>query len=120
MDALRALGRATDVEKTWRSFHELGGSPLAEIEARVVYGSFLLDKGQLRAAWQVTNPGRISKTPREGDLRQWYVAARAAAALGDAGTAQRLLGAIEKADPALPGLDELEAEVRRAAERAES
>ncbi len=119
MDALRALGRVTDVEKTWRSFRELGGSPLAEIEARVVYGSFLLDRGQLRAAWQVTNPGRISKTPREGDLRQWYVAARAAASLGDAATAQRLLEAIEKADPALPGLDELEAEVRKAVERSE-
>lgn len=116
MDALRALGRFTDVEKTWHSFRELGGSPLADIEARVVYGSFLLDQGQPRAAWQVTNPGRISKTPREGDLRQWYVAARAAAALGDATTAQRLLGAIEKADPALPGLDELEAEVQAAAE----
>jgi len=111
MDCLRALGRPADVKKTWATFLELGGSPAADSEARVVYGSFLLDEGENRAAWDVTRPSRITKDPNPWELRRWYVAARAAARLGDKATARRLRDAIRAAEPDLVGLDELDSQV---------
>lgn len=116
MDALRALGRADDVRKTWELFQELGGRPLIDAEARVVFGSFLLDEGDPRGAWEVTKPKRVTKEARVGDLRRWYVAARAAARLGDVDTARQLARAIEEADERdeIGGLDRLDAEIRQA------
>jgi hypothetical protein len=38
----------------------------------------------------------------------WFVAARAAARLGDRRTARRLYEVIQAADPGFPGLDELD------------
>ncbi len=62
----------------------------------------------------MTEPKRLTADPYEEDLRQWYVAARAAAALGDIATARRLSSAISEHDPAFAGLDALEAEISRA------
>ncbi len=111
MDALRALGRPDEVRKTWQELHRLGSSPAALKEARVVYGAFLLDEGDPRTAWSVTEPKRITKDPFEEDLRQWYVAARAAAELGDTATARKLMDAIENQDAAFAGLDQLDTEI---------
>ena len=108
MDVLRALERPDDVEAAWKVMKKLGGDRETVDEAKVVYGSFLLDRGEHRKAWQITNPKRISADPRESELRVWYVAARAAARLGDVPTAGQLRDAIRGADPAFPGLDELE------------
>jgi hypothetical protein len=47
-------------------------------------------------------------------MRVWYVAAGAAARLGDTGTARKLLEAIQRADAAFPALDRLEKEIRGA------
>ncbi len=116
MDVLRALGRGADVRKTWELYLELGGRPLTDAEARVVYGSFLLDEGDPRGAWEVTKPKRVTKEARLGDLRRWYVAARAAAALGDTATARQLLRVIDEADEhhEVDGLELLDAEIARA------
>lgn len=111
MDCLRALGRDNDVPKVWAMLRELGASKAAEVELRVVYGSFLLDQGRPRDAWKVTDPGRIHPDAHENDLRQWYVAARAAVALGDMKTADQLRKAIEDRDIAFPGLSELVNEI---------
>jgi len=111
MDCLRALGRNRDVEKTWDTFMELGGRPAANGEIRVVFGSYLLDQGEARRAWSITNPGRLGAEPAEWDLRQWYVAARAAAALGDEKTARQLVKAIEGHELSFPGLTELHEEI---------
>lgn len=111
MDCLRALGRNRDVEKTWDMFMELGGRPASNGEIRVVFGSYLLDQGEPRRAWSITNPGRLGAEPAEWDLRQWYVAARAAAALGDVKTARQLVEAIEGHELAFPGLSELHEEI---------
>jgi predicted Zn-dependent protease len=111
MDCLRALGRDNDVPKVWAMLRELGASKAAEVELRVVYGSFLLDQGRPRDAWKVTDPGRIARDAHENDLRQWYVAARAAVALGDMKTADQLRKAIEDRDLAFPGLSELVNEI---------
>jgi hypothetical protein len=111
MDAQRALGRDGDVHKTWESFGQLGGSPGAESEMRVVYGSFLLDNGDAQGAWQATRPKRLVANPPDWELRMWYVAARAAARLGDAETAKQLADGIEQRDPAFPGMDELRSEI---------
>lgn len=111
MDCLRALGRNDDVPKVWAMLRELGASKAAEVELRVVYGSFLLDQGNPRDAWKVTDPGRIQQDAHENDLRQWYVAARAAVALGDMKTADQLRKAIEDRDVAFPGLSELVNEI---------
>jgi len=108
MDVLRALDRPADVEELWATFRRIGGDRDTDREARVVYGSFLLDTGRERQAWQVTNPKRIGNAPEESELRVWFVAARAAARLGDGRTARRLYEAIQITDPAFPGLDELD------------
>lgn len=107
MDSLRALGRGADVEKTWVRFLELGGNRPTEAEARVVYGSYLLDQGRPDDAWKVTGPTRLSRDPRDYELRIWFVAARAALALDEVATARKLTASIRKADPDLPGLASL-------------
>lgn len=111
MDCLRALKRGSDVEKVWALYEELGGLSSTDCEMRVVYASHLLDKGDPRGAWKVANPGRLKNDAREWDLRQWYVAARAAAALGDKDTARQLAASVEKHDIAFPGLTELLIEI---------
>ena len=111
MDCLRALGRTEDVHKAWNTFRELGGSPAADAEARVVYGSFLLDEDEPKSAWDVTRPKRVTKDPTPWELRRWYVAARAAARLGDKKTARQLRDAIADSDPQFVGLDELNTQV---------
>ena len=120
MDALRALGRPADIRKTWDLFLELGGRPQTDAEARVVYGSFLLDQGDPRGAWDVTRPKRVTKEAHVGDMRRWYVAARSAAALGDIDTARQLASAINEADERgeIGGKDALEREIDNAAQRA--
>ena len=111
MDSLRALERFDDVHSTWEMFQELGGSKAAEAEIRVVYGSFLLDQGDPRKAWEATKPGRLASDAADWEIRRWYVAARAAAQLGDKKTAKQIANAIEELDPALPGMDTLHAEI---------
>ena len=73
MDTLRALERGVDVEKTWERFVELGGARPTDAEARVVYGSYLLDQGRAAEAWRVTGLSRLcllytSPSPRDGLL----------------------------------------------------
>ncbi len=111
MDCLRALERSSDVEKVWAQLHELGGRRDTMREGRVVYGSYLLDAGRLDEAWRVVNPKKIHQDADESSLRQWYVAARVAAHLGDESSARQLVGAITTADPGFPGLDQLEKEI---------
>jgi tetratricopeptide (TPR) repeat protein len=108
MDVLRALGRPDDVYEVWKQFSKMdAGMRETRNEAKVVFGSFLIDQGDARRAWEVTNPKRMGTNPEESDLRVWYVASRAAAALGDMKTARQLFEAIEQSDTAFPGLDEL-------------
>ena len=107
MDCLRALDRPADVERVWEEFTERGADKDATAEAKVVFASFLLDRGEIRRAWDVIRPGRLIADPSDTDLRRWYVAARIAAAAGDRPTATKLLSAITKADPEFPGLDDL-------------
>jgi hypothetical protein len=45
-------------------------------------------------------------------MRVWYVAARAAAELGDLRTARTLFEAIQQGDPGFPALDELDRTTR--------
>ena len=68
-------------------------------------------RGDPAAAWAITEPKRITKEPYEEDLRQWYVAARAAVELGDTATARKLMDAIENEDAAFAGLDQLSAAI---------
>jgi hypothetical protein len=112
MDVLRALDRPAEVETAYALLQRLGGSPAALAEGRVVYGSFLLDRDQARAAWELTRPASLKATPTEAELRVWFVAARAAARLGDRQGSRRLYKAIVEADPGFPGLDELDAALR--------
>lgn len=111
MDCLRALGRPADVEKTWRLLGELGADAAAKSEARVVYAAHLLDEGRAKDAWRVVGPKRIDKEPAEAAAREWFVAARAAAELGDTDTAAQLVAGITRYDPEYPGLAELRDEV---------
>lgn len=111
LDCLRALGRREDVDKTWALLRELGAEGQAKSEAKVVYAAFLLEEGEAARAWKVVQPGRLRADAPEHVVREWYVAARAAAAIGDAATALQLAQAIEKHDVAFPGLEELYDEI---------
>jgi hypothetical protein len=115
MDVLRALDRPDDVASAWATMRRIGGDRSTIDEARVVYGSFLLDRGDARAAWEVAGPKRLADSPRESEVRVWYVGARAAARLGDAATARQIFEAIQQTDPAMPGLDELDRLIDQAA-----
>jgi len=108
MDVLRATDRPADVDAAWDLMGRLGGSREARNEAKVVYGAHLLDRNEPKRAWETTNPGRLTAEAGESDRRVWYIAARAAAELGDLKTGRKLFEAIQKADPAFPALDELE------------
>lgn len=108
LDVLRALDRPKDVEDLWSQFQRFDAERETRDEAKVVFASFLLDRGEDRRAWEVTGPKRLENEPRESELRVWYVAARAAHRLGDGTTARRLYETIEATDPAFPGLDELD------------
>lgn len=108
MDVLRALDRPSDVESTWTLFRRLGGDRSTSDEAKVVFGSFLLDQDEPKRAWSVTGPKKLRNDVRESELRVWYVAARAASRIGDRATARRIYEAIERTDAAFPGLDELD------------
>lgn len=111
MDVLRALGRSKDIEKAWKELQVRGGHGLVMNEGKIVYASYLLDEGRAQEAWNIVNPPRMEQNPNEGHLRLYYVAARAAAALGDKTTARELSDAIVTADPSFPGYEQLEAEI---------
>lgn len=117
MDVLRAMQRPTDVEAAWDELVRRGGSRTVMNEGRVVYGSFLLDQGLAHDAWKVVDPGRIGREPTEADLRLYFVAARTAAALGDAATARNLADAIVTNDPSFPGYESLEREISQIGSR---
>ncbi|HHC09420.1 MAG TPA: hypothetical protein ENK55_11985 [Actinobacteria bacterium] len=114
MDVLRALGRDAEVERSWRELQHRDARTSVRREGAVVYASYLLDAGRAREAWELVAPRRLVARPSDSELRTWYVAARAAAALGDAATARKIADAIVVADPGFPGIDELEREIRRA------
>ncbi len=111
MDVLRAMGRDNDVEKAWKELNAKGGHGLVMNEGRVVYGSWLLDKGRVEEAWDVVDPGRIVDKPNEAHLRLYYVAGRVAAASGDRETAKRFSDTIVLTDPSFPGWEQLESEI---------
>ena len=115
MDVLRAQGRNRDVDEAWKELNRRGGHGLVMNEGAIVYASHLLDRGRIDEAWDVIDPGRIVAKPNEGHLRRYYVAARVAAARGDAGSARRFAETIVLTDPAFPSYDALEAEITKAA-----
>ncbi len=107
MDCLRALGRNEDVEKTWQRIQELDISATISHEARVVYASYLLDEGRPRDAWPIIKPKRLVASPSPGELRRWYVAARAALEAGDPDAARRIVAALDEQEVDFEGVDEL-------------
>lgn len=107
MDCLRALGRKPDVVKAWEMIQSSDISATIQHEARVVYGSHLLDEGKAREAWEVVKPGRLVASPSMAEMRRWYVAARVAMAAGDEDAALRIIKALEAQDPDFEGVEEL-------------
>jgi predicted Zn-dependent protease len=114
MDVLRALDRGADVTAAWQELNRRGGSKATIAEGQVVYASFLMDQGDVTQARKLTRPTRITADPHPGELRVWFVAARAAALADDPDDARRLADAIVAADPGFPGIDDLETDIRRA------
>jgi len=114
MDVHRALGRDRDVEKIWELLNEADLHPKVWKEGKVVYGSYLIDQGRPKEAWDITGPKRVGPDAYEADLRVWYVAARAAALSGETDTARRIADAILLNDPSFAGLDELDREIAAA------
>jgi tetratricopeptide (TPR) repeat protein len=114
MDVLRALRRHDEVADSWKALQRSDARPAVLKEGRVVYGSFLIDRGDAEQAYEMLNPKRLRADPFTEDLRVWYVAARAAAVLGLGDEATRLRNAILESDPSFPGMDELEAAIASA------
>lgn len=114
MDVLRAQGRDRDVENAWKTLRGMDTRPIVEREGRVVYGSYLLDRGDAAGAWELTAPRKIVDGGAESEHRVWYVAARAAAKLGDTVTARQLADAIIRNDPGFPGIEALDREIAAA------
>jgi len=108
MDVLRAMDRNDDVSAVWEEFQRRGGSPAVEKEARVVYASYLIDRGDLKEAAAVAGAVKPIANPWPEDMRLWYVAARIAALRGDKKEARRVADTILLEDPSFPGLDELD------------
>lgn len=113
MDVLRALQRDRDVEAAWETLQKADVAPAVWKEGKVVYGTFLLEKGDAEGAWDLTGPERVGPNAHDADLRVWYVAARAAAFNGDAITARRIADAIVLNDPSFAGLDALDQEIAK-------
>lgn len=111
LDCLRALKRNSDVDKTYELFRELGGDRDIEREVAVVYASHLLDMKRVAEAWRVIKPGRLTSPATDAETRRWYVAARVALAAGDKVAAKKLIDAIERENPKLPGLEELQSQI---------
>lgn len=111
MDCLRALDRPADVTKTWALLQELDTSRTVSDEARVVYASFLLDRGEAREAWQVIKPGRLVAQPSPSQTRRWFVAARVALAAGDPEAARRIVAALDEQELDFEGVDELRSQL---------
>jgi hypothetical protein len=99
------------VGKTWAIVQEADVSPTIQHEARVVYASHLLDKGDLREAWEVAKPDRLIAQPSMPEMRRWYVAARVALAAGDKDAARKIVSALDSHDPDFEGIDQLRAEL---------
>lgn len=114
IDALRAQGRVRDVETAWETLKRMDTGPVVQREGRVVYASHLLDQGDVEAAWALTAPKKVRDGADESEYRVWYVAARAAARLGDVRTARQIADVIVRNDPGFPGLDALEREIAAA------
>lgn len=112
LDCLRALGRSEDVDKTYALLLELGGGRDTDNEARVVYGSHLLDEGRIEESWKVVN-SKLVANPPESLVRRWAVAARVAHAAGDEGAVDKMLAAIRAEDSEIPWLGDLERELER-------
>lgn len=109
MDCLRALGRPNDsIRKTWELFQEIDSSRDTDDEMRVVYASHLLDRGHVAEAWIVIKPGRLISNAPEPAIRRWAVAARVAAAAGNADAVATLVDAIRREAPDVPWLEDLE------------
>lgn len=113
MDVLRAKGRGKDVKAAWETLQKADVPPAVWKEGKVVYGSYLLDEGDVEGAWDLTGPDRVGPNAKESDLRVWYIAARAAARNGETETARRIADAIVLNDPSFPGLDALDQEIAR-------
>ena len=111
LDCLRALKRHADVDKTYELFRELGGDRDTEREVAVVYASHLLDMGRVAEAWRAIKPGRLTTPAAEAETRRWFVAARVALAAEDKSAATKLIEAIERENPNLPGLGDLRAKL---------
>jgi Flp pilus assembly protein TadD len=120
MDVLRALNRKKDVEAAWEELNRRGGNRATMAEGHVVYASHLIDIGRLAEARSLVRPKKLSADPHPAELRIWYVAARAAALEDDPEEARTLADAIVAADPGFPGIDDLEADIRRALARTET
>ncbi len=108
LDVLRALGRDEAVDQLWETAHPRLEDESIRAEAIVVYGSYLLEQGRIEEAADVVGPVRLNAEAPEWELRRWYVAARVAAALGDAGRSREIAAALEATAPDTPGLEELE------------
>jgi len=107
MDCLRGLNRPDDVTRAWDRFQTYDVSTTINHEARVVYASFLLDRGRPHDAWAVIKPGRLVASPSQGELRRWFVAARVAMEAGDHDAARRLIAALDEQEPDFEGVDDL-------------
>jgi tetratricopeptide (TPR) repeat protein len=75
-DCYRALGRHTAVERTWKQLKNASPRHETMTEGRIVMAGSLADRGDLKAAIELLDPGaKRPKRIRDHHLRQWYALA---------------------------------------------
>lgn len=101
MDAARALGRHTVVERLWEELR--AASPAADVmtEGRIVAAGSLADQGRIPEAIRLLERGPVSpKRIAEHHLRLWYALADLHERAGDIPGARFLFRKVSARDPA--------------------
>jgi tetratricopeptide (TPR) repeat protein len=99
-DCQRALGRWSDVDRTWLRLREISPAHDVLAEGRIVAAGARADRGDLPGALEVMAPAtKPPKRVRDHHLRQWYVLGDLHDRLGDPINARRWFGAVADHDP---------------------
>lgn len=99
-DCHRALGNHADVERYWQELAAASPHPELLAEGRMVMAGSLADRGDLEGALKLMSVAeRDLKSPKEHDLRQWFVIADLYDRSGNTILARRFLERIAAREP---------------------
>lgn len=99
-DCRRALKQYKEVDRLWLELREASPDGALVTEGRIVAGGALADQGDLAGAVRLLAKGfRISKAPKEHQLRRGYALADLYERSGDVPQARAVFAQVARADP---------------------